>query len=292
MANRQFNYALCIDALEITYTASDAQKSFLSTIEKKLHIGEDNTSLWLERIESRHYRDEFIIKCADADNNGYDIVRVVGYLRSGSFNPNRQLVYLTFENAALYSWILQARYYVEAALGMKFHRISKIDIAVDFDFNIQKRLIALLKTTPYDIIVNGRIANRKSVKGLNVHAYNISISRMFAHPELSISNDDSTLQMKTYNKRKEIEESSGKAYITECTGFTGTHYRLEVTCKNYKRLLPTLKALGIDDTYLYVHLDNDETLKTLFCDILNRLIYLRKGRKQINIIDEVLNDLK
>lgn len=175
---------------------------------------------------------------------------------------------------------------------MKFYRISKIDIAVDFDFNIQKRLIALLKTTPYDIIVNGRIANRKSVKGLNVHAYNISISRMFAHPELSISNDDSTLQMKTYNKRKEIEESSGKAYITECTGFTGTHYRLEVTCKNYKRLLPTLKALGIDDTYLYVHLDNDETLKTLFCDILNRLIYLRKGRKQINIIDEVLNDLK
>ena len=115
---------------------------------------------------------------------------------------------------------------------------------------------------------------------------------MFAHPELSISNDDSTLQMKTYNKRKEIEESSGKAYITECTGFTGTHYRLEVNCKNYKRLLPSLKALGIDDTYLYVHLDNDETLKTLFCDILNRLIYLRKGRKQINIIDEVLNDLK
>lgn len=292
MTNRQYNYAVCIDALEITYTATDAQKEFLNSIQKKLYVGEDKKSLWIERIESRHYRDEFIIKCSDVDNNGRDTVRVVGYLRSGSYNPNRQLVYLTFENAALYSWILQARFYVESALGLTFHRISKIDIAVDFDFNIQKRIIALLKSTPFDIIVNGRVANRKSVKGLNVHAYDINLYRMFAHPELSISNDDSTLQMKTYNKRKEIEESSGKAYITECTGFTGAHYRIEITCKNYKRLLPSLKALGIDDTYLYIHLDNDETLKALFCDILNRLIYLRKGRKQLNIIDEVLNGLK
>lgn len=292
MPNRQYNYAVCVDTLEITYTATNEQKDFLSTIAKKLHIGEDNTSLWLERIESRHYRDEFIIKCADVDNNGYDTVKVVGYLRSGSFNPNRQKVYLTFENAALYSWILQSRFYVESALGLAFHRISKIDIAVDFDFNIQKRLITLLKSTPYDIIVNGRVANRKSVRGLNVHAYDINLDRMFAHPELSISNDDSTLQMKTYNKRKEIEESSRKAYITECTGFAGTHYRIEVTCKNYKRLFPSLKALGIDDTYFYIHLDNDETLKALFCDLLNRLIYLRKGHKQINIIYEVLNGLK
>ena len=177
MANRQYNYAVCIDALEVTYTATDEQKVFLSTIEKKLYIGEDNTSLWIERTESRHYRDEFIVKCKDEDSD-----RVVGYLRSGSFNPNRQLVYLTFENAALYSWILQARFYVESALGLTFHRVSKIDIAVDFDLNIQKRLIALLKTTPYDIIVNGRVANRKSVKGLNVHAYDINLDRMFAHP--------------------------------------------------------------------------------------------------------------
>lgn len=287
MANRQYHYAVCIDALEVTYTANDEQKDFLSTIGKKLHIGEDDTSLWIERTESRHYRDEFIIRCKDED-----VDKVVGYLRSGSFNPNRQLVYLTFENAALYSWILQARFYVESALGLIFHRVSKIDIAVDFDLNIQKRLIALLKTTPYDIIVNGRVANRKSVKGLNVHAYDINLDRMFAHPELSISNDDSTLQMKTYNKRKEIEEASGKTYITEYTGFAGTHYRLEVTCKNYKRLLPSLKALGIDDIILYTQLDNDKTLKALFCDILNRLIYLRKGRKQLNIIDEVLNGLK
>lgn len=291
MANRQYNYAVCIDALEITYTATDAQKDFLNSIQKKLYVGEDSKSLWVERIESRHYRDEFIIKCVDVDNNGYDTVKVVGYLRSGSFNPNRQKVYLTFENAALYSWILQTRFYVESALGLAFHRISKIDIAVDFDFNIQKRLITLLKSTPHDIIVNGRVANRKSVKGLNVHAYDINLDRMFAHPELTVSNDDSTLSMKTYNKRKEIENESGKSYITECTGFTGTHYRIEITCKNYKRLLPSLKALGIDDTYLYIHLDNDETLKTLFCDILNRLIYLRKGRKQLNIIDEVLNGL-
>jgi len=287
MANRQYNYAVCLDALEITYTATNEQKDFLSTIEKKLHIGEDKTSLWIERAESRNYRDEFIVKCKDEDAD-----RVVGYLRSGSYNPNRQLVYLTFENAALYSWILNARFYIESALGLEFHRISKIDIAVDFDFNIQKRLIALLKSTPYDIIVNGRVANRKSVKGLNVHAYDVNIDRMFAQPELTVSNDDSTLSMKTYNKRKEIDDESGKSYITECTGFTGTHYRIEVTCKNYKRLLPTLKTLGIDDTYLYVHLDDDETLKALFCDILNRLIYLRRGRKQMNLIDEVLNGLK
>ncbi|MCM1293311.1 MAG: hypothetical protein NC230_07020 [Bacteroides sp.] len=286
MANRQYNYAVNIDALEITYTATDTQKNFLSTIEKKLYVGEDKTSLWIERVESRHYRDEFIMKCQDVDS-----VRVVGYLRSGSYNPNRQMVYLTFENAALYSWILNARFYVESALGLEFHRISKIDIAVDFDFNIQKRLISLLKKTPLDIIKNGRIADRKSVKGLNVHAYDVNLNRLFADPELTVNNDDSTLTMKTYNKRKEIEKASGKIYITESTGFIRTHYRVEVAVKNYKRLLPSLKALGIDDTFLYTHLDNDDTLKALFSDILNRLIYLRKGRKRRNIIDEVVNGL-
>lgn len=292
MAIRQYNYAVCIDALEITYTSTDAQKDFLSGIEKRQYLGEDKTSLWIERIESRHYQNEFIIKCSDLDENGADTVRVVGYLRCGSFNPNRQMVYLTFENAALYSWILKSRFYVETSLGLTFYRVSKIDIAVDFDFNIQRRLVSLLKSTPHDIIVNGRVANRKAVKGLNVHSYDVNIDRLFAHPEVTVSNDDSTLQMKTYNKRKEIENESGKSYITECTGFTGTHYRIEVTCKNYKRLFPSLKALGIDDTHLYVHLDNDDTLKALFCDILNRLIYLRKGRKQLNIIDEVLIGLK
>lgn len=290
MGKKQYLYQVSIDALEITYTTTDEMKEYLSSDDSTYYFGEKKEII-LKRSDSRYYKNEFIIWCRDWDESRGHFKRIVGYMRFGSFNKNRQNVYITYENEALYSWLVSARYYMEEALNLEFLQISKFDIAVDFNFNIEKHLIRQYKDDSYDLIVNGRLADNKAVYGVGFLSWWNPRHRIFATPQMLVKNDKSTLTMKTYNKKKEIEQESGKYYIQEKTGFQSVMYRVEITCKNHKLLKKTLDALGISDEFLYIHLDDENVLLTVFSHLLDRVIHLRKNRKPINILDEALKCL-
>lgn len=290
MGKKQYLYQVSIDALEITYTTTDQMKEYLSSDETTYHFG-PNKEITLKRSDSRYYKNEFIIWCKDWNESKGHFKRIVGYMRFGSFNKNRQNVYITFENEALYSWLVSARYYMEEALNLEFLQISKFDIAVDFNFNVEKHLIRQYKDDSYDLIVNGRLADNKAVYGVGFLSWWNPRHRIFANPQMLVKNDKSTLTMKTYNKKKEIEQESGKYYIQEKTEFNTTMYRVEITCKNHKLLKKTLDALEISDEFLYVHLDDENVLLTVFSHLLDRVIHLRKNRKPINILDKALKGL-
>lgn len=290
MGKKQYLYQVSIDALEITYTTTDEMKEYLSSDDSTYYFGEKKEII-LKRSDSRYYKNEFVIWCRDWDESRGHFKRIVGYMRFGSFNKNRQNVYITYENEALYSWLVSARYYMEEALNLEFLQISKFDIAVDFNFNVEKHLIRQYKDDSYDLIVNGRLADNKAVYGVGFLSWWNPRHRIFANPQMLVKNDKSTLEMKTYNKKKEIEQESGKYYIQEKTGFQTVMYRVEITCKNHKLLKKTLDALGISDEFLYVHLDDENVLLTVFSHLLDRVIHLRKNRKPINILDEALKGL-
>lgn len=290
MGKKQYLYQVSIDALEITYTTTDEMKEYLSSDNSTYYFGEKKEII-LKRSDSRYYKNEFIIWCRDWDESRGHFKRIVGYLRFGSFNKNRQNVYITYENEALYSWLVSARYYMEEALNLEFLQISKFDIAVDFNFNVEKHLIRQYKDDSYDLIVNGRLADNKAVYGVGFLSWWNPRHRIFANPQMLVKNDKSTLTMKTYNKKKEIEQESGKYYIQEKTGFNTVMYRVEITCKNHKLLKKTLDALDINDEFLYVHLDDENVLLTVFSHLLDRVIHLRKNRKPINILNEALKGL-
>lgn len=290
MGKKEYLYQVSIDALEITYTATDEMKEYLSSDDTTYYFGE-NKEIILKRSDARYYKNEFVIWCKDWDESKGNFKRIVGYMRFGSFNKNRQNVYITFENEALYSWLVSARYYLEEALNLEFLQISKFDIAVDFNFNIEKHLIRQYKDDSYDLIINGRKADNKAVYGVGFLSWWNPRHRIFANPQMLVKNDKSTLTMKTYNKQKEIEQESNKYYIQEKTGFHSVMYRVEITCKNHKLLKKTLDALGVSDEFLYVHLDDEDILLTVFRHLLDRVIHLRKKRKPINILDEALKDL-
>lgn len=290
MGKKQYLYQVSIDALEITYTTTDEMKEYLSSDDSTYYFGEKKEII-LKRSDSRYYKNEFIIWCKDWNESKGHFKRIVGYMRFGSFNKNRQNVYITYENEALYSWLVSARYYMEEALNLVFLQISKFDIAVDFNFNIEKHLIRQYKDDSYDLIVNGRLADNKAVYGVGFLSWWNPRHRIFANPQMLVKNDKSTLTMKTYNKKKEIEQESGKYYIQEKTGFNTVMYRVEITCKNHKLLKKTLDALSISDEFLYVHLDDENVLLTVFSHLLDRVIHLRKNRKPINILDEALKGL-
>lgn len=290
MGKKEYLYQVSIDALEITYTTTDEMKEYLSSDDSTYYFGEKKEII-LKRSDSRYYKNEFIIWCKDWNESKGHFKRIVGYMRFGSFNKNRQNVYITYENGALYSWLVSARYYMEEALNLEFLQISKFDIAVDFNFNVEKHLIRQYKDDSYDLIVNGRLADNKAVYGVGFLSWWNPRHRIFANPQMLVKNDKSTLTMKTYNKKKEIEQESGKYYIQEKTGFNTIMYRVEITCKNHKLLKKTLDALEISDEFLYVHLDDENVLLTVFSHLLDRVIHLRKNRKPINILDEALKGL-
>lgn len=286
-----YSYAISIDKLEITYTTSEEVTEYLASIKEERYFGENN-ELSLSRTENRNYCHEFVIRCKDWNAEKGDFISTVGYLKFGSPNPNRKNVYLLFENEALYSWILSTHEYVENTLGLTFKQVSKLDLAVDFNFNIEKRIIKLYKNIDYDLIVNRRKADNKSVYGVSFLSCWNPRHRLFANPQMiAKAGSDSGLVMKTYNKKKEIEQESHKDYIVEKIGFNTTMYRVEITCKNHKLLKSTLDHLDMTDEYLYAHLDNESVLIRLFRHLLDRIIHLRIGRKPLNIIDAVIDDL-
>lgn len=289
MGRREYTYQVSIDKVEITYTATDTMKKYLS--DKDVYQFGEHNEIILRRSESRYYKNEFVIWCKDWNESEGHFKRILGYLYFGSFNRNRQNIYITYENSALYSWILSSRYYVEEILQLDFIQISKFDICIDFNFNIEKHLIRQYKDPSYELIVNGKVANDKAVYGIGFLSYWNPRHRIFANPEMIAKNGQSTLTMKTYNKKKEIEQESGKYYILTKTGFHSVLYRVEMACKNHKVLKKTLDSLQMSDLDLYTNFENEEILIKVFMHLLDRVIHLRKKRKKLNLLEEAIKSI-
>lgn len=290
MGKKEYLYQVNIDRLEFTYTTTNDVKEYLSSEDNTYSF--QNGCIWLKRDEPRYYKNEFVIWCKDWNEEKQDFKRILGYLRFGSYNPNRQNVYITYENEALYeSWMINARFFIEETLQLEFMQVSKLDIAIDFNFNIEKYLIRKYKDTEFELIVNGVKADDKAVHGVGFLSWYNPRHRLFANPQMVAKDNESTLTMKTYNKAKEIEQENGKFYIQQKAGFATTMYRIEITCKNHKKLAKTLSALGMSDLDLYTHLDDEDTLIKIFKHLMDRIIRLRAKRKSYNLLDLAIKDL-
>lgn len=289
--NQEKRYAINIDRLEITYLASDELKKYLSNKERSEFCFDGIT---LRRCECRNYENEFAIITTDLDKERDIYERCIGHLHFGSPNPNRQNVYVLYENDALYNkmW-LAVRFYIEEALGLEFKQISKLDIATDFNFNIIRRFYQVYKDGNLDLIING-----KKIHGLNtkvrdvVHITgNTTRKRPFANPTPVVKNADGSLTLRAYNKDNEIDETSGKEYIRDATGFSRL-WRLEVSCKTHKALKSVLDKLGMTDEDLYADLGIERVKICIFKAMIDKLIRVRRTRHGFSLIDVMLDDLE
>lgn len=285
-------YRIGVDRLEITYTATDEQKEYLSDPKKSEYIYD---SFVLRRCECRNYTNEFAIIAKDynAEIGIYD--RTIGFLHFGSPNPNRQNVYMVFGNETLYNrnW-LATRFYFGDELGFKFKQISKLDIFVDFNFNINRLFYRVYKNEDYDFVIN-----EKKVHGLTqkvqdvIHiAGHTTRKRPFANPTPIVKNADGSLNLKIYNKGAEIDEDSGKEYVRETAGFGSRIWRMEISCGNHKRLKKALDKIGMSDEDIYVDLQNERVLIGLFKTLMNMLIRVQYKRHSYSLVDIMLDGIE
>ncbi len=286
----KYSFTINLDRLELTYEKNEPLQTKLSDTTKNEF---EFDSLWLIREQCKYYSNEFSIWGSDYDEQLDIVERRIGKLHFGSPNPNRPYIYLVYDNAALYSdYLLASRFYVEEALGLVFMRVSKIDVAVDFNFNVVNSFYRLFKNPNYDLIVNG-----EKVKGMKCTVRDVlhiagdtTRQSPFAHHTPVIKNADGSMLMRAYDKGKEIDEESGKEYIREKSGFKKL-YRIEVSLSCHKVIKKMLNKLGMTDEELYARLQHEKTLMDLFRVGLYSLIRVSRRRRSMSVLEAIISEM-
>lgn len=280
---KNLKYNISLDKLEITYQASQQVRDALATIEESKVINE----ITVVRIEKpQHYQHEFLLFGKDYSVERGEYVRAIGVLFFGSVNENRKHIYISYNNAALYdTYMLATRFYVEAALGLEFYRVSKLDIALDLNRNVITRFYRLYRDETYSLVILNKCYKNldESVKEV-LHISTGTRKRPFKNRSFYIENKDKSLALRCYNKTAELSESE-KEYIPNVSGKLPM-YRLEVSLANHKNIVKSLSQLGVyyaDE--VYCKLQNEEFLFSLFLTTLDRLIRVGKGRKRFNLLE-------
>jgi len=282
-----YSFTINVDRLEFTYEKNEPLQTMLSDTTKNEF---EFDSLRLIREQCKYYSNEFSIWGSDYDEQQGIVERRIGNLHFGSPNPNRPYLYVEYDNAALYSdYLLASRFYVEEALGLVFMRVSKIDVAVDFKFNVVSRFYRLFKNPGYDLIINGeKVKDMKSIVRDVLHiAGNTSRQRPFAHHTPVIKNADGSMLMRAYDKSKEIDEESGKEYIREKAGFKKL-YCIEVSLGCYRVIKKVLERLDLTDENFYALLQDEKTLIAFFRVALNSLVRVSRKRKSMSVLEPIL----
>lgn len=276
-------YNISIDKLEVTYKASEEVRNELAAIKES----EEINGIKVERSKNpKCYEHEFALSCIDWSKEFGPYERPVGYLKFGSYNKNRQHIYILFDNSLLYdAYLFESRFYIGDALGLEFSRISKLDIAMDFNINVYRRLYHLFRDEAYSLVILNKLYKDldEEVKEV-LHIAKGTRKRPLKNRAFYIENKDKSLSLRCYNKSAELLKTR-KPYIPNIAGKLPM-YRLEVAVANHKNIRKSLCKM--DEEEVYCKLQNKDFLYLLFNTTLNRIIRVGKGRKRYNLLEVLL----
>ena len=269
---------LNVDRLELSYNLDYECKSKLESITE---LSFSNFTL-IRKNNDSNYRNNFDIILGDSG--------LFGTLYFGSYNVNRQKIYISVDNRILYSNDLYILSDIESKLNLELYSISKLDLALDFNYNIINKFYRLLKCEEFEfIILNKKYSINDEISSLlNVSTgtrKNIHLFKSFY-----INNKEKGLSLSAYNKLKEIKDNDNtKSYISDLIN-SDKIFRLEIRT-NHTLLKDSLLKLGYTDLYLHdllINRINDELFE-LYRHLLNRLIrisYNNNSYSLLNFLDK------
>lgn len=173
--------------------------------------------------------------------------------------------------------------WIEQYLHLYKNNLTECEIALDLNFNPLPQLQRLLRDTAnYDMIVSGKkVADDERIAGYGEYFVRTRTKRK-RHPTIYLSQKKAdSPSIKIYDKATEINEESGKDYISEWNGFnSNTMWRLEVTVKNedfkafQERISTNIEEWGnIESVVVLLGMEQFKAL--LWVYITDRLIYFR-----------------
>lgn len=270
-------YSLNIDRLEVCYTAP---KELIDSLE--------DTTFW-DRGEyrlSEVSRDkiETLLKIEVLTPREEVEWAVFGWLRIGNKfegeEDTSRFCWIRLENEALYRGELPYLFYITDDLGVEFHNITDIEIALDSNISWFRRVKSAIREEELTPIILGKAyPDRRELisKILYIHTGD---RLRYRTDSLSLRGGD--ISLKLYDKGEEIE-TSGKDYIRESFGLrSGGLFRAEIKANN-SALSDFCSASGCSQYDIYMQLINRSLIFELWLYYANKLLRFREKRTIVSI---------
>ena len=224
---------ISIDKLKLCYTLYEDSPLF-ELMETPLDVYElPHWDFRLERTEGKYYdyiyKIIYLERTSNNTNSEYDM-QCFGTLRWG-LKADKEgemsgFVWIEMENKQLY---LNYNYnthnrlvyleYIEGILGLKFHNLTRLDLACDDKKNQSKRLIRAIRDEALIPIVNGtKITDRDELLE-DILYIGVGSCRRIKEYSLIVQQKNGDLRLSAYNKKREIERQCPIFCVNEKTGF-------------------------------------------------------------------------
>lgn len=288
-------YGLIKDALTVCCTSGNEQ--IWKDLSQK-EVGEtiDMPNFYLRKIEGKYFSNVFQL-CYYEPDLEKDIVW--GELKFGmgrdeiasNHDPRsgERFVWISVNNRILYTerrWEKGLNkgevcrddtvhlYYFMEVFGLEFYHISTLDLALDCNFDVARRIKAALRCKAYTTILNGRaVTDRLDDRPEIVSVYTGNLDRdkyltLYVKQKHALNDKSKGLVLTAYNKNNELVKS-GKDYISEFYGNPKKLYRLEIHF-NADDVKMYVKKLGVELTVGLIF--QESFLWDMYEDALNRLL--------------------
>jgi hypothetical protein len=300
--NKIKNWALNVDKLKVCFNISNELYSYFSKNQTRVDkinntrcLDEENFSLiFFDEDETKM---SAILNIKDSD----------GYFKLGTFIFNngkkyKNLAFFSFENEALYSVYakdtqgksynyISCLWYVIDYYEMTFNNVTTLELAFDSHFDFVTKIRKTIKNVDeYDLYLNGKKVNDNEI--LPGYGEYYSRNRLKLQlPTLYFSQaKKSDMQMRVYNKTREIEESTPykkEIYAQWLKWKTrDTIYRVEIVFHNtnirdfFNRFSDKLPKEMIEHTNILNLLNLDDFRKLMFFDATDRIIYFKHKKSK------------
>lgn len=249
----------------------------------------------LKRIDGKHFNDTYQIIYPDLDKNEDIVPHVFGDLK---FNLKSQSneeetpdqpkkVWIYVNNYILYSKDKRVVHlpFISEKLGLVLNNVTGIEIAIDTNKNVPKRLKQYLRNNSFTTILNGKtIFDRKEDRPEIEFIHSGDMDRykymsVYFKQKKAINNKSNGTVVCSYDKLSECKNSD-KDYVIDYYDNPNKIYRIEVrtTNDNFRQFLNSYQIELIEPL-----LWNKGFLMEAFLYFLNSVIRFKSGEKDISI---------
>ena len=247
-----------------------------------LNYGEcfDMDEFRLYRTEGRYFDNVYSIRL---DNGTRDIDWGVlkfnlarGDEQSNTHTSGNRKVWFSLNNETLYSKDIHFLTYIEQRLGLEFHNVTSLDLALDTPFSVSPLVKSYLHNKEITTILNGkRITDRDEDRAEISYYYSGSLNKQDKYKTVNIKQRNAIkdkskgITVLSYDKVAEISNASDKQYILEHYGNPKRLYRTEVHL-NAEDIKNYVERIGIQYTPLILF--DEAILEGMFFHYLGSVI--------------------
>ena len=230
-----------IDKLKVCYTLTEQSILHDLMVNPTDEFEHPEWGFSLQRVEGKHFNHIYEIIYLDYTDNSMKEFdhQCFGTLRWGLRSDKEgemdKFVWIAIDNRQFYlnyQYNTKSRMvyleYIEAMLGLCFHNLTQLDLALDDGRNLSKRLIRAIRDESLVPIVNGKKVENRGELLEDILYIGTGDCRRIREYSLLIKQKNGDIRLMAYNKKREVESSSHKDYILDANGNPPHLHRLEV----------------------------------------------------------------